>query len=110
MPYMWMTQVPQQHRHTKQVLLPVMHAGPLAHAARPISVKNVQMTNAEHGPASASGWPAACVYPSSAAPAQHGVCRCVAMLADLFHAPGKGIENACGTATIGSSEVGACLG
>ena len=26
------------------------------------------------------------------------------MLADLFHAPGNGLENSCGTATIGSSE------
>ncbi len=32
------------------------------------------------------------------------VCSCVSMLADLYHA-----ENACGTATVGSSEVSACI-
>ena len=32
--------------------------------------------------------------------------RCVAMLADLFHAEGRGLKDATGTACIGSSEVG----
>lgn len=32
------------------------------------------------------------------------LCRCVAMLADLYHAPARGVEESVGTSTLGSSE------
>lgn len=32
------------------------------------------------------------------------LCRCVAMLAQLYHAPSTGVEDSVGTSTLGSSE------
>lgn len=45
-----------------------------------------------------------CLWLQAVPQALHLAFRCVAMMAELYHAPAKGLDSAVGTSTLGSSE------
>ena len=44
------------------------------------------------------------IFPAHATALAVPAARCVSMLAELYHSPAKGVDNAVGTSTLGSSE------